>query len=123
MMIVCSLVALLLVFAVPTYQRYLLRAHRTGAITALLAAAACQERIYSMESGYDTNRCLATDNSGAYRFRFEPAATASSTSFIVIADPVNSGREDICGSLSLDHSGARGISGAAEYLRPCWNGQ
>ena len=123
LMIVCSLVALMLSFAVPAYQRYLLRAHRADAITTLLAAAACQEKIYSMELHYDTNRCLTNSDTGKYRFRFEPASTTTSTTFVVIAEPVGAGPADICGILSLDQSGSRGISGAEQFQRQCWNGQ
>jgi len=123
MMIVCSLVAILLALAVPAYQRYLLRAYRADAITNLLATASCQERIYSTELSYDTNRCLVTGEDGKYRFRFEPPATASSTTFLVIAEPVNDVPQDICGNLSLDQSGRRGISGEEKLLRQCWAGR
>ncbi len=123
LMIVCSLAAILLALATPAYHHYLLRAYRTTAIETLLAAAACQERIYASEFNYDTNRCLAPGVEEKYHVRFEPVATAASSTFIVLAEPVEAQREDPCGNLSLDQSGMRGISGPAERLRKCWEGR
>jgi type IV pilus assembly protein PilE len=123
LMIVCSLVAILLALATPAYHHYLLRAHRSTAIETLLAAAACQERIYAGEFNYDTNRCLAHGDEEKYQVRFEPAATAAASTFIVMAEPVAAQRNDPCGTLSLDQSGTRGISGPVESLRKCWEGR
>lgn len=123
LMIVCSLAAILLALATPAYHHYLLRAHRGTAIETLLAAAACQERIYAGEFNYDTNRCLVDSDEEKYHVRFEPAATAATSTFIVMAEPVAAQRNDPCGSLSLDQSGTRGISGPVESLRKCWEGR
>jgi type IV pilus assembly protein PilE len=123
LMIVCSLAAILLALAVPGYHHYLQRAHRSAAIEVLLAAAACQERIYASEFSYDTNRCLANNQEQKYRFRFEPAARAASNQFSVIAEPLEAQRGDRCGRLTLDQSGTRGISGPRGELRSCWAGR
>jgi type IV pilus assembly protein PilE len=123
MMIVCSLIAVLLSLSIPSYQQYLLRAHRSAAIEALLTAAACQERIYASEFNYDTRRCLSPGNQAFYQVRFQPAESAATNGFVVIADPVQAQAEDLCGSLSLDQSGSRGISGPAERMRRCWEGR
>jgi len=123
LMIVCSLMAVLLSLAVPSYRHYLLRAHRSTAIEALLSAAACQERIYASELHYDTRRCLSSGNQAFYRVRFEPAEAAVTNSYVVIADPLRAQAGDLCGSLSLDQSGSRGIGGPAESLRQCWEGR
>lgn len=123
LMIVCGLMAVLLSMAIPSYRHYLLRAHRSTAIEALLSAASCQERIYASELHYDTRRCLSPGNQAFYHVRFEPAEAAATNSFVVIADPVQAQDGDPCGSLSLDQSGSRGISGPAERVRQCWEGR
>lgn len=123
LMLVCSLASILLALAIPSYQNYMYRAHRSTAIDLILSAAACQERIYASEYSYDTNRCLVQNNSENYYLRFEPAETAAATVFTVIAEPVETLSGDVCGSLSLDQSGTRGISGASEQLRKCWEGR
>jgi len=123
MMIVCSLVAVLLTWAIPAWNGYLLRGHRSGAIELLLAVAACQERVYATDYSYNTERCLLGDNSGKYVVGIEPANTAVSSVYVVTADPQAGQVDDPCGSLSLDQSGVRGISGPADRLRKCWEGR
>lgn len=123
LMIVCCLVAILLTLAIPVYQGYVLRSYRSAAIEALLAAAACQERINASEYSYDTRRCLVQDSNGKYELRFEPPEMEALTAFTVLAEPVEVQRGDPCGNLSLDQSGVRGISGAADRLRKCWEGR
>lgn len=123
LMIACSVVAILLTLAIPGYQGHVLRSYRSAAIEALLAAAACQERIYASEFSYDTRRCVVQDDNGKYELRFEPPEMAALTGFTVLADPVEAQRGDPCGSLSLDQSGVRGISGEASRLRKCWEGR
>ena len=123
LMITCALAAILLAMAVPGYHLYMLRAYRGAAIERLLAAAACQERIHASEFSYDTNRCLPGDEEAHYHIRFEPAATAAASGFLVIAEPLEAQDADPCGNLSLDQSGVRGISGPTVRLRRCWEGR
>jgi type IV pilus assembly protein PilE len=123
-MIVCALVAIMLTFAVPTYQSYLRRVHRGIAIEVLLAAVSCQERIYARDFGYDTNRCLPrADKDDKYAFGFEPENDATASLFSVKAEPLGTQADDPCGSLMLDQSGARSITGPVERLRKCWEGR
>ena len=123
MMIVCALVAVLLSLAVPAYRYYLMRVYRSEAIESLLAAAACQERIYANEFNYDTRRCLPDNGGKNYSFRFEPSATPTSGTFTIIAEPLEIQSGDPCGRISLDQSGTRGIGGPAGRLRQCWEGR
>jgi len=123
LMIACSLAAVLFSLAVPAYHHYLLRAYRSTAVKALLAAANCQEQIYATQFTYDTTRCLTHDEMDKYKLRFEPAETAATSNYLVIAEPLEAQRADPCGRLSLDQSGQRGISGSAERVRQCWEGR
>jgi type IV pilus assembly protein PilE len=123
LMIVCSLLAILLALAVPGYQRHVQRAERSAAIEILLAAAACQERIYADEFSYDTGRCQVSGVQHGYRFRFEPPDSPPSAGYTIIAEPLAGRRDDSCGTLTLDQSGRRGISGPDEQLRRCWAGR
>lgn len=122
-MIACVVAAILLCIAIPSYQGYLHRAKRSSAIELMLAVAACQERIYATEWSYDTRRCLTSDSTAAYRFSLEPHQTAELFSFAVIAEPVGDQGSDPCGSLSLDQSGTRSITGPDERTRKCWEGR
>jgi len=123
LMIACAVAAVLLCIAIPSYQGYLHRVQRGSAIEVLLAAAACQERIYAAEAVYDTRRCLDSDQVPAYQFRMEPDSTANSMTFVVVAEPVGDQGTDPCGNLSLDQTGARAISGPEARSRKCWEGR
>jgi type IV pilus assembly protein PilE len=123
-LIVCALVAILLMFAIPAYQSYVQRVHRGAAMEVLMAAASCQERIHARDFSYDTNRCLPLPNPGdTYAFAFEPEHNAAADSWIVTAIPLGTQTADPCGRLMLDQNGTRSISGAAERLRKCWEGR
>lgn len=124
LLIVCALVAILLTFAIPAYQSYLQRAYRGTAIEVLLAASACQERIYAEGFSYDTNRCVPlSGKDDSYAFGFVPNHTAGVSSYIVVAQPLDMQSGDPCGSLMLDQNGTRSISGPQERLRKCWEGR
>ena len=116
-------VSILLAVALPSYQRYVLRMHRSDAVRALLAAASCQERRRAEGGYYDTTRCTPDGNNASYDFRFEPAATPLATEYRVVAVPRAEAADDACGSLSLDQAGARSISGEASLTASCWSGR
>jgi len=120
--IALAIVAILLTLAVPGYQRYQQRAERADAVRALLAAAACQERVRAAGGYYDTGRCLEGLGSDAWDFRFDPADDAATLAFTVIAEPLRLRAGDACGSLSLDQAGTRAISGDGE-VGDCWGGR
>jgi type IV pilus assembly protein PilE len=120
--IAVAVVAILLALAVPGYQRYLQRADRAEAVRALLAAAACQERVRAAGGYYDTGRCLDALDSEAWRFRFEPPGDDVALAFTVVAEPLRTRAGDTCGSLSLDQAGTRAISGEGA-IGDCWGGR
>ena len=120
-LVVC-LLAVLLSIAMPSYQAYLERGRRVDAVRLLLTAAACQERHRARKGSFDTTRCAGTSGNKFYQLTIEPAGQPSSDVFILLAEPVNQQRDDICGSFSLDQSGTQGISGPEEKLRKCWAG-
>ena len=121
--LVVGLLGMLLSIAMPTYQGFLERGHRVEAIRLLLAAAACQERQRARRGTFDTTRCAGQSNNEFYRLIIEPEGQTSSSEFMLIAEPLERQRHDICGSLSLDQSGTQGISGPQNRLRKCWAGR
>lgn len=121
LVLVAGLLGLLLSFAVPTYQRYLERGHRVEAIQLLLTAAACQERNRARQGTFDTTLCLGNSDSQFYRLIITPEGQSATPEFVLIAEPLERQKLDICGSLSLDQSGTRGISGPDDRLQKCWS--
>lgn len=122
LVIVLAVMAVLITLAVPSYRAYIQRAERAEAIRLVLDVAACQERVRAGSGFYDTTQCLGPGVSDKYTFRIEPAGDLKATRFTIVADPDN-GAENRCGSLSLDQTGARGISGEKESLFQCWGGR
>lgn len=122
LVIVLAVMAVLLTIAVPSYRQYAQRIERADAIRALLSVASCQERIRAASGFYDTTQCLSGLGSEAYTFRIYPPADSSSQGFEAIAEPFDKS-DSSCGSLSLDHTGARGISAESGSLSACWGGR
>ena len=122
LMIVMAVMGILLATAVPSYQKYTLRVHRTEAIRLLLQAAMCQERVYASYGSYDTNRCQPGSEYEKYQVSYNPPDTQSGT-YLAMATPSGAQIADPCGSLSLDQNGARKISGVNISTTKCWNGR
>jgi len=123
LMIALLLITVLAAMAVPSYQQYVQRSHRMIAIEALLAAASCQQTHYADQFHYDTRSCIPEDANGKYSFRMDPVDAASTTIFTIIATPLGAQQQDACKELSLDQTGWRGITGAVELTRKCWEGR
>lgn len=123
LLLVVSLIGILLSFALPAYQHYLERSYRTGAISMLAAAATCQERHRASTGSYDTTRCNSLGDNHHYQLLIEPEGETSSPGFTLIAKPLVKRKSDYCGSLILDQSGLRSISGADKNRWKCWSGR
>jgi type IV pilus assembly protein PilE len=118
-----AIAAILLALAVPTYQKYTMRAHRAEAVRMLLMAADCEQRLLLRTGFYDTTRCLDGLQSDHYRFKMEPPSETASTVFRISAEPAPEIPADPCGKLSLDQVGTRFISGDASSIAACWGGR
>ena len=122
LVIVMALIGILLSLAVPGYQGYMLRVHRTEAIRMLLQASMCQQRIHAGRGSYDTSQCHPGSEHQRYQVTYNPPDTQGRT-YIAMATPMGAQLADTCGSLSLDQSGARGISAVDTSVMKCWNGR
>jgi type IV pilus assembly protein PilE len=122
LVIVTAVIGTLLTIAIPSYQQYTQRVHRSEAIRIMLAITGCQERVRSITGFYDTSRCREGYDSDSHELRIEPPDSVASLEFVIIAEP-QPGRDDSCGSLSLNQAGTRGIRGDPEALINCWSGR
>ena len=120
--IVVAVMGILLTLAVPSYQGYMLRVHRSAAIRLLLEASMCQERIHARQGNYDTSLCQAGSEQKRYRLTYNSPNTQGQ-SYVAIASPKGSQLGDPCGKLLLDQSGARSISAINISVMKCWNGR
>lgn len=117
---VIAILAVLISLALPSYQGYMLRVNRTEAVAALLELAACQERVFATHGRYDTTRCTPEDLDH-YSLRIDPPDSPSSLRFTAWADPTGAQIRDACGSLGLDQTGLRQVTGSMTDARKCWH--
>ena len=122
LVIVLAVIGVLLTLAIPSYQRYTQRVHRTEAIRMMLAIADCQERIRASTGFYDTSSCGEGFNSNSHELRIEPPDSTASMEFTIIAQ-LRQDSNDACGNLSLDQTGSRGISANQATVNKCWGGR
>ena len=122
LVIAMGVIAVLVALAMPTYQRYAVRAHRAEAVRILLGAAACQERLRAESGFYNTSRCASGLDTNHYAFEIEPPDETAAIEFRVVAVPRGAAAVGGCGSLSLDHAGSRGVTGP-RALADCWGGR
>ena len=122
LVIVVAVIGILVTSAVPSYQTYILRVHRTEAIRMLLQASMCQEKIYASRGNYDTSQCQPGSEYGRYRITYSAERTQGRR-YTASATPLGAQRTDPCGSLSLDQNGTRRVSSVEAGVAKCWGGR
>ena len=120
-MMVTALLAIIISLATPAYRGFTLRSHRTEAISSLLQAAGCQERVNAITSAYDTRQCLP-EMSERYGYRFEPPGQVT-PAFRILAEPRASQSTDTCGAIILDQDGYRSVGNGDADTGKCWAGR
>jgi type IV pilus assembly protein PilE len=136
LVIALAIVAVLAVFAVPSYRSHVARSHRIDAASALYRAAQLVEAGSSGDVSQSASPSSAQLPAGLdqappfgtaiYRLRVLPADETNG-GYAVEARPVESGpmRDDLCGVFVLDATGARtnrAMDGSAvNDPQTCWN--
>lgn len=126
LMVVVAIIGILAAIAYPSYQEHVLRTRRAAATGCLLELAQFMERYYTTNMGYVgsegnrpvlPNTACRTELAGFYNFSLS-GATASS--FDLQAVPQGPQAADTrCGTLGLDETGARSVSGTGQ-VADCW---
>jgi type IV pilus assembly protein PilE len=121
LLIALACVAMLASFAWPSYQSLMLRSQRAQARASLLQAAHWFERAASANGSYP----LAADVPASVlqiegqRYKMTVASTAQS--YTLSATPLGTQAADTCGTLTVNHLGARGAQGASQTAAQCWS--
>jgi type IV pilus assembly protein PilE len=137
LLVAMIVIGILAAIAIPNYSQYVLRANRGAAKQVLLENAGALERAYTTNGCYDRTsvaNCQSRAGSAPALARTQapPEGTAR---YAITADwnnPTTSGvgqrftltatpnfTDTECGNLTLDHTGARGISGTGT-VADCW---
>jgi type IV pilus assembly protein PilE len=131
MMIVVLIMGILVGIALPAYQDSVLRSGRAEAKSELLQVASDQERHYSSFNTYiDDATPLSTptvadrdrtSSNGLYLISVAACdGGAISNCFIATATAQGGQADDICDTLTISNTGARGASGTGATTEECW---
>ena len=134
LMIVVAIIAILAAIAYPSYINYITKTHRVAAEGCLSEYANYMERYYTTNLRYDQDTsatpvlntlpmfdCATPQQTGAnYKYQFA-ANSPTQTGYTIQAVPINAQltRDTLCGTLTLDQTGARTDSGTGT-VDQCW---
>ncbi len=130
-LIVVVIVAITATAAMPNYRRYMLRAHRVEAKSALLNLATAQEKFYLQNNRYAGHSALTTAppeglglpgtiGNGRYTIAITAASTTTFSATATSAGAQTADGE--CATFTIDSLGVRGATdrgGIAATV--CWN--
>ncbi len=125
-MIVVAIIGILSAIALPSYNEYIRRGHRTEARASLLQMAQWMERAATANGVYPT----ATDNATAVaaalsslqKDRYTLTMASTTSTFTVTAAPKGAQVGDKCGNYTLTQAGVRGAKDATTgaIVTECW---
>jgi type IV pilus assembly protein PilE len=129
LLVVLTIVGIVSALAVPSFQRQLMRTHRTEAMTALLTLQAAEETFYLQHGMYTSSIAAAkpaglglSARSGSNRYQLSVAVAADGQTYVATAAPAPDGGQaaDLeCLAFSVDSAGRRSVSGTLD-IRHCW---
>jgi type IV pilus assembly protein PilE len=132
LMVVVAIVGLLAAIAIPTYRRYVVRANRTDAKTALLQTAQALERCYTNSSpyAYNSTQCTTagtgvvlpfTVPSGTYVISHFGARAAQTFTIRATPQALQSTSDTECAIFQLTQTGAQSVTGTLSATpERCW---
>lgn len=118
LLFVMALIAILSSIALPNFQNTQQKSQRTLAKLALAKTAHWLERAASISGNYPSSLPDSVWQSSELRYRLQVQSQAQS--FTLTAIPLGAQAKDACGSLTLGHTGERGVQNAALSAAQCW---
>jgi type IV pilus assembly protein PilE len=119
MMIVVAIVGILAAVALPSYQKYIIRAARVQAQAELLELTSLQEKIFLNSTNYSPSVTTAYNGTSAgglgrtsgqtkdLRYTLSLDITAPAQTFVLTATPVTGSTQAGDGTISVSENGAR----------------
>lgn len=125
LMVVVAIIAIIAAIAYPSYERSVLKSHRSDAENLLTQDAQILERCYTQYFAYNSASCtppLATDTQYHY-YAATTTALAASTYVLTATAVGNQTKDTQCASFSIDNTGKKTAltSAAATNSTACWN--
>jgi len=128
LLVVLVIMGVLSAVALPGYTRYVQRGHRTEAMAALLESQHFMERYYSANGQYLSpandlpllpQRLQGIPSQGTVRYQLS-VREATLNSYVLQAVPEGSMAGDVCGSLTINQAGLRGVLNSTRSVAECW---
>lgn len=124
LLIAVAILAIVAAIAIPSYTNMVVRSNRAEAKTILMNTAQALERCYTRYSAYDHDDCSVSFPIDSETDKYQmPAAqqTIAQASYTLTAVPQGSQgtRDSECANFTLQHNGARGVSGSGS-VDDCW---
>lgn len=113
--------ALLTSLAWPNYQALIQRNQRAQARMALLQAAHWLERAASANGSYPLPTEVPTSVLQPDGTNYKLSLISAAQIYSLSATPLGPQSTDTCGTLTLNHLGARGVQGASQTAAVCWS--
>ena len=128
LLVVLVIMGVLSALALPGYTRYVQRGNRTEVMAALLEAQHFMERYYSANGQYLSpanavpmlpQRLQRIPLQGTVRYQLS-VREATANSYLLQAVPEGSMADDVCGSLTINQTGLRGVLNSTNSVSECW---
>ena len=128
LLVVLVIMGVLSAVALPGYTRYVQRGHRTEGMAALLEAQHFMERFYSANGQYLSpanavpmlpQRLQRIPLQGTVRYQLS-VREATVNSYLLQAVPEGSMAGDVCGNLTINQTGLRGVLNSTHSVAECW---
>lgn len=130
MLIVVAIMAVLAAVALANYRPYIQRGHRAQARAGLLQAAQWMERVATANGVYPETTLTSTPLPASLSTAAGPRyivslKTSTPAAYTLLATPQGAQLSDRCATLTLDHTGLRGITtggtaGSGDAIAECW---
>lgn len=125
-LITLSIIGILTAIALPSYQGYIQRSHRTNARNTLIQAMQWMERAATSTGTYPLSTNSPSDiPSGILAVeggRYTVTAVSTASTYTFTAAPTGAQTSDKCGSFIIDQANNRTVSGNASgtSAADCW---
>lgn len=130
LLITMAIIAILVAVALPSYREYVRRTARADAKIILMENAQFMERNFTEAGRYDKDASggttvlpLTVSPRDGGTANYTITLQAAQTTFALSANPVAGGLMDgdVCGTLTLNQLGQKGVTGGSQDTATCWN--